>query len=203
MATERRLWDRDYYTTRESDEQRWWILLPPVLPSGDAISEASLIDTRQYENTELVLPVASQGDIPEITSLMWGVFALTHTGREAFESFSIKDLWFSPARSSSGVPLWIARPPLLSNAIDEPKAKAVREGLFPKGHPLESRSGKIRSVRSVVLRRHAIEGHDLFILADYPVFQVISKGLICKIEQSPLSGFCVETLIHPIQISDS
>lgn len=186
---------REFYATSGVAEGCWWSLWPPTLPSGDSISEASLVDDHKYGSTELIFPVASNGDISDITHILWGIFALTEKAKAIFESFSVRGLWFSPARSSNGVPLWIARAPLLTSAIDEVKSHVVREGSFPKGHPLEHRSGQIQSVSPVVLRRDIITGYDLFYLSEYPVFQVISSNLVHRIQSNQLSGLGINKFV--------
>lgn len=165
-----------------------WGLQPPLLPNGSPFAASELIDTDHFATTELFFPISRTGERTDLTFFFWGAYVATSKGRDAIESLEIKDVWFSPAKSSEGDELWVVRCPSLSGCVDLELTKATRYPSFPSHHSHAHLSGQFKDMFDLCLISDAVSKHDLFYVVEYRTIILVSKRLIDSLHESGITG---------------
>lgn len=165
-----------------------WGLLPPLLPTGEPIAAADVLDTNAFLDTELVFPISRSGNRTDLTFFYWQTYAATIRGKEALQQVCRNPIQCSPACTAENDKLWLMRPPSISGCIDDKKTNIVWHPTYPDRHPLSHLSGRIRSLGNIHISEHKVKDYDLFYLSEYPVFLLISERLVNTLHDMGVTG---------------
>ncbi|MFO0826265.1 MAG: hypothetical protein U0792_24620 [Gemmataceae bacterium] len=178
-----------YQAVGNGQDSGAWGLLPPLLSDGTPVAAAAVLDTDTYLDTELLFPISRAGYHTDLTFFYWQAYVATPKGRDALEQLCRNPLKFSPARTIQGDKLWLVRAPGVSGAIDDKHTIVKRHPSYADRHPLAHLSGRVRSLGNIHLLGEQVSGRDLFYLAEYPVFLLISDFLVNGLRDLGISGW--------------
>lgn len=179
---------RHYIASYGMDDGSSWGLLPPVLPTGDPIAAASLLDNGQYMDVKVVLPVGRPGRRTDLTFFYWQTYAANQHGRIALETCCRNELQFSPAVSSEGDDLWIVRAPQVDRCLDVSRSNIVWHPRYPDRHPLAHMSGRIRTMSNMYLVADTAADYDMFYIMEHPLYLLVSERLLEALQQMHITG---------------